>query len=132
MILEQAAEVWYNDLPQVVKNDWDRLEEAFNQKYIDGNNLNWVKEQDWYTRVQRKDESVESYIMDIRQKCHQLQKGDAETRSLIVRGLLPPIKAAFVLGQQPENSEELEEKTKLAETIENPAGRQSKPDARYI
>ena len=83
-MVEQAAEVWYNDLPQVVKNDWDRLEEAFNQKYMDGNNLNWVKEQDLFTRVQRKGESVESYIMDIRQKCHQLRKGDAETRSLIL------------------------------------------------
>ena len=84
LMVEQAAVVWYNDLPQVVKNDWGGLEEAFNQKYININNLNWVKEQDWFTRVQRKGESVESYIMDIRQKYHQLQKGDAETRSLIL------------------------------------------------
>ena len=115
-MVEQAAEVWYNDLPQVVKND--RLEKAFNQKYIEGNNLNWVKEQDLFTTVQRKGESVELYIMDIRQKCHQLQTGDAETRSLILQGLLPTIKA-FVLGQQQENSEQFEEKAKLAETIEN-------------
>ena len=118
LMVEQAAEVWYNSLPEAVRGNWQQLQEAFNQKYINANNLHWLKEQGLFARVQGREESVESYITDVRQRCSQLQKGEAETRSIILRGLLPGIKA-FVIGQQPADLEEVELKAKLAESIEN-------------
>ena len=118
LMVEQAAEVWYNGLAEAVRNNWQQLHDAFTQKYINANNLNWLKEQGLFARVQGHGESVESYITDVRQRCSQLQKGEAETRSIILRGLLPGIKA-FVIGQQPANLEEVELKAKLAESIEN-------------
>ena len=55
---------------------------------------------------------------DVRQKCNQLQKGEMETKSIILRGLLPEIKA-FVTGHQPETLDDLEAKVRLAESIES-------------
>ena len=66
----------------------------------------WLKEQCLLNRVQSPWESVEVYMTDVRQKCGQLQKGEAETQTIILRGLLPEIKA-FVIGQQPETLDDL-------------------------
>ena len=118
LMVEQSAEVWYNGLAEAIRGDWDQVLAAFNEKYVNANNLNWLKEQGLFARVQGPSESVESYITDVRQKCNQLQKGEPETKSIILRGLLPAIKA-FVIGQQPANLEELETKARLAESIEN-------------
>ena len=118
LMVEGAAEVWYNGLTDTVRGEWAQLLEAFNEKYVNANNLNWLKEQALFARVQGAGESVETYITDVRQKCNQLQKSEPETKSIILRGLLPAIKA-FVIGQQPANLEELETKARLAESIEN-------------
>ena len=118
LMLEGAAEVWYNGLPNAIRGNWDQLENAFTEKYIDANHLNWLKEQGLFARVQAPGENVESYVTDVRQRCNQLQKGDAETRSIIIRGLLPAIKA-FAIGQQPETLDDLETKANLAESIED-------------
>ena len=117
LMVEGAAEVWYNGLANAVKANWGQLEAAFTAKYINANHLNWLKEQHLFARMQAPGECVESYITDVRQKCNQLQKGEGETRSIILRGLLPSIKA-FVISQQPETLDELEAKAKLAESIE--------------
>ena len=45
LMVEQAAQVWYNSLPEAVRENWQQLQEAFNQKYINANNLHWLKEQ---------------------------------------------------------------------------------------
>ena len=118
LMVEGAAEVWFCGLADGIKQNWDLLQEAFNHKYIDANNLTWLKEQCLLNRVQSPRESVEVYITDVRQKCSQLQKGEAETKTIILRGLLPEIKA-FVIGQQPETLDDLEAKTRLAESIES-------------
>ena len=117
LMVDGAAEVWYNGLGNEVKTNWHQLEQAYRQKYIAANNLNWLKEQGLFARIQAPGELVETYITDVRQKCDQLQKGEAETRSIILRGLQPTIKA-FVIGQQPATLEDLETKAKLAESIE--------------
>ena len=99
LLLEGAAEVWYASLPDDVQ------QESFNEKFINANNLNWVKEQ----------------------RCNQLQKGEAETRSIILRGLLPNIKA-FVIGHQPETLDDLESKARLAESVEKLKPREPQVD----
>ena len=52
LMVEQVAEVWYNSLPEAVRVNWQQLQEAFNQKYIDANNLHWLKEQSLFARIQ--------------------------------------------------------------------------------
>ena len=99
LMVEQVAEVWYNSLSEAMRENWQQLQEAFNQKYINANNLHWLKQPGLFARVQGHGESVESYITDVRLRCSQLQKGEGETRSIILRGLLPGIKA-FVTCQQ--------------------------------
>ena len=79
LIVESAAEVWFCGLTDGIKQNWDLLQEAFNHKYIDANNLTWLKEQCLLNRDQSPRKSVEVYITDVRQKCSQLQKGEAET-----------------------------------------------------
>ena len=118
LLVEGSAEVWLNGLEDAVKQNWGQLKEAFMEKYVNANNLTWLKEQGLLARVQDQKEAVEVYITDVRQKCNQLQKGEAETKSIILRGLLPEIKA-FVIGQQPQTLDDLEAKAKLAESIEN-------------
>lgn len=118
LLVEGSAEVWLNGLADAVKQNWGQLRGAFMEKYVDGDNLTWLKEQGLLARIQGPQEAVEVYITDVRQKCNQLQKGEAETKSIILRGLLPEIKA-FVIGQQPQTLDDLEEKAKLAESIEN-------------
>ena len=118
LMVDGAAEVWLNGLADAVKQDWDQLRAAFTEKYINANNVAWLKEQGLLARVQGRQEPVEVYITDVRQKCNQLQKGEMETKSIILRGLLPEIKA-FVIGHQPETLDDLEAKARLAESIES-------------
>ena len=101
-----------------IKQNWDLLQEAFNHIYIDAKNLTWLKEQCLLNRVQSAQESVKVYITDVRQKCGQLQKGEADTKTIILRGLLPEIKA-FVIGQQLDTLDDLEAKARLEESIES-------------
>ena len=72
LMVEGAAEVWYNGLANAVKANWGQLQAAFTAKYIDANHLNWLKEQHLFSRIQAPGEPVESYITDVRQKCNQL------------------------------------------------------------
>ena len=101
----------YNSLPEAVHGNWVQILEAFNQKYANANNLNWLKEHGLLDRVQGLNEIAEASIADVRQKRNQLTIKEPE--KIILRGLFPPIKA-FVIGQQPANLEELEMEARLA------------------
>jgi len=118
LLLDGPAEIWYRGLALENRNNWVNTEQQFRNKFINANNLNWVKEQSLLTRVQGKNEKVETYIADIRVKCNQLNKTEDETKSIMIRGLLPNIRA-FVIGQQPQNLDAAESKARLAESIEN-------------
>ena len=65
LLLEGAAEVWNASLPDDVQQDWEELQESFNEKLTNANNLNWVKEQRLFSWVQASSEPAESYITDV-------------------------------------------------------------------
>ena len=69
--------------------------------------------------MQKADESVDIYIVDIKTKCSRLGKSPEEVMSHRVRGLEPDIKS-FVLSADSVDIEEADANARLGEAITTP------------
>ena len=79
----------------------------------------WIREQEWTSRMQKADKSVDRYIADIKTKCSRLGKSPEEVMSHRVRGLEPDIKS-FVLSADSVDIEEAGANAMIGEAITTP------------
>lgn len=115
MLLTGQASTWLAELSEETKADYQLLRTAFLGKFSH-QDLKWIRESALMSRKQQNNESVESFLMDIKSKGSQLGKTNDELTTIFVHGLLPDIKS-FVMGHNPTSMAEAEQKAILGESI---------------
>ena len=129
MFLDGPAFVWAGTLANDA--DWAQLRESFATRFINDPTLQYCFRQEFDSRMQGTHESVELYVNDIRRLGAKLNKPDGELRDKLMRGLLP-VYRAFVLSQQPATANEVEEKAKIAELVEQTKAPQTQPAPQVV
>lgn len=125
-LMTEQAESWFEELPEETKQDYDLIKQAFID-HFSNTQLSWVKERDFITRLQKPDESVESYLADLRQKGSRLRKTPKEMLTVFLNGLLPELQKNVVL-HQPSTLAEAAQQAKLCESVQNIGQAQAGPD----
>lgn len=115
LLLKETAEVWFNNLPPPIAQNFQAFVQEF-RAHFSAQNPRWITENELFSRVQNVHESVESYYSALRKQGSKLAKTDAEILSYFIRGLRPAIKA-YVIGQNPLNIDEAYQKAKIGESI---------------
>nr|XP_006818649.1 PREDICTED: uncharacterized protein LOC102804014 [Saccoglossus kowalevskii] len=72
MLMTGPAEMWVNELPAQVRDDYEALTAAF-IAYFENADLVWILEQELSERKQGADESVEDYSANIKSRCARFQ-----------------------------------------------------------
>lgn len=115
LLLSGSADVWYTSLPARTRDNWIPLRASFLEAFT-GQTTAWMLEQDLAERRQKPGESVDGYVTDILSVAQRLNKRDEETRTILVRGLIPSIKK-YVLLANPIDLRSTIEKIRLGEAI---------------
>lgn len=113
LFLEGPAEVWYCNLGEEITGDWDRLQDAFLDDWVN-NRPQWVMHHTLDNRMQRSNEPVEMYMNDILLQGAKLGLTDKELMKALVKGLKPAIKA-YVMGHQPTTAKEVQNHARVGE-----------------
>ena len=100
LLLSDNSETWFNSLPQATRQDYDQLQKAFRQMYMDAQHNRWQKQMATLTTTQQSGESVDVYITNARAKMADQQYDEELQMSLLLNGLRPEIKS-LVLQHQP-------------------------------
>ena len=115
LYLRGSAHIYYANLEGEIKNDYDRLTKAFNQKYENFDELIFI-DQELGDRRQGQDEPIDKYIEDIARLCWRLEKNPEEHKLALIRGFKHSIKE-YVLPKRPSTVLECEIEAKLAERL---------------
>ena len=115
LLLAGEAELWWTALPVRTKENWPQLYRAFLDRFVRQEGVSvFLKEAALAKRCQQPNESVESYLFDIRSRCQNLNKTENEMIKLALQGLLPHIRGPIMLHELGTFAQ-LSEKAKLAE-----------------
>ncbi len=99
-LLQGAAGVWLDSLPQEKRDTYTALREAFKARwvlpYLTGTRL--AEETRLAGRVQGPNETCESLYQDLAQLCHKMGKGEQDLMIHFVRNLRPEIQDRVVTG----------------------------------
>ncbi len=99
-LLQGAAGVWLDSLPQAKRETYTALRDAFKDRwvlpYLTGTRL--AEETRLAGRVQGPNETCESLYQDLAQLCHKMGKGEQDLMIHFVRNLRPEIQDRVVTG----------------------------------
>ncbi len=99
-LLQGAAGVWLDSLPEAQRETYTALRKAFEERwvlpYLTGTRL--AEETRLAGRVQQANESCESLYQDLAQMCHKMGKGEQDLMIHFVRNLKPEIQDRVVTG----------------------------------
>ena len=90
-----------------IKTDFNKLKEAFKETYMSRSKY-WMNVKTLEDRKLELGEKVENYIADIIKMTNKLGMKDEETRSYIIRGLTPKLKAELITHNPSTLSETIE------------------------
>ena len=107
LLLKDIALCWHQNLGEHIKTDFNKLKEAFKETYM-SRSKDWMNVQTLEDRKLEPGEKVESYIADIIKMTNKLGMKDEETRSYIIRGLTPKLKAELITHNPSTLSETIE------------------------
>lgn len=96
MMLSGIALLWYDALPDDVKEDPEQLEEAFREKYIDAAPDRLQHHIDAMAKSQQDSETVEEYAAEAKTRLHNLGFNAAQQISIIINGLRPDIRSVVL------------------------------------
>ncbi len=99
-LLQGAAGVWLDSLPDAQRETYTALRKAFEERwvlpYLTGTRL--AEETRLAGRIQQANESCESLYQDLAQMCHKMGKGEQDLMIHFVRNLRPEIQDRVVTG----------------------------------
>ncbi len=99
-LLQGAAGVWLDSLPDTQRETYTALRKAFEDRwvlpYLTGTRL--AEETRLAGRIQQAHESCESLYQDLAQMCHKMGKGEQDLMIHFVRNLRPEIQDRVVTG----------------------------------
>lgn len=102
-----GARSWHDDLQPQVQKVWNRLRQAFVDRYVCRNPLNapdyFNEEQIFKQLVLMPGTSIVDYYNSLKDKCRMLNKNDNDLMSQFISGL-PPQLAFFVRASNPQES----------------------------
>lgn len=113
-LMTNLASNWYKSLDNAVKAQWNLIQEAFTNKYINQNNLRWLSESALLNCQQESQKNVEVYLSRLLEQAIRLNKNDEEKKNLFIRGLRTSIQP-FVLGTEPNTLDQAVAKARLSE-----------------
>ena len=119
VLLTGNAAVWLDSLPQDTVGNFNRLQQAFNERYKTPEILKYKSAKEIFSRRQQPNESCDEYIAHMRKLARQIEADEKMTRYAILNGLSPQI-SSFVTQQRPENIDRLLEAARLAELTNPP------------
>ncbi|XP_077866098.1 uncharacterized protein LOC144353392 [Saccoglossus kowalevskii] len=115
MLMTGPAEMWVNELPAQVRDDYEALTAAF-IAYFENADLDWMLEQELSERKQGADESVEDYAANIKSRCARLRKTLEEQLHYFLAGLRNDIKSQVIV-HQPQTIDEARWRARLSEIV---------------
>ncbi len=99
-LLQGAAAVWLDSLPQEERESYRKLRKAFEERwvlpYLTGTRL--AEETKLANRVQGPQETAESLYQDLAHMCHKMGKGEQDLMIHFVKSLRPEIQDRVVTG----------------------------------
>lgn len=115
LLLSDSAKYWYDSLSATIKQDVEKLNTAFINKY-GPTSVSFVQETMLLERNQKTGETLDQYYQDMVKRFSLLDTKEPERWKHFVRGLLPKLKA-FVLQKECKNLEEAVAYAKTGEHI---------------
>jgi len=113
LLLDSAAD-WLDQQPLAVSGDFDRLRQAFEERYKTPDIWKHIAAKEIFNRRQKADENVEGYIVSMRKLAKMIAADDKITSYAILDGLKPHI-SMYVTQQKPETIQQILEAAKIAE-----------------
>ena len=93
LFLRDAAKSWYNSLPPRVTESLDEFLQAFNERYVQPNHLQWKIETEIYDVVQKPNQTVHDYLTEMQFKAQRSRINAEILLQLAVKGLRPHIRS---------------------------------------
>lgn len=115
LLLAGTAQLWFDSLPDATKDDYERLEAAFREKYIILGPNNLQVQMQALARQQLPTETVDEYIADARAKMANFNYNNDLQMTLILNGLRSDVKAIVLQHLPFANIEALAAKAKHVE-----------------
>lgn len=115
LLLAGTAQLWFDSLPNQTKDDYERLEAAFREKYIVLGPNNLQVQMQALARQQLPTETVDEFIADARAKMANFNYNDELQMTLILNGLRSDVKAIVLQHLPFANIEALAAKAKHVE-----------------
>ena len=109
LYLTGPAAHWYESLAADIKNDFDKLEEAFKAHFKKDS-----AETDIFNIIQNLDESATAYLSRFGSRIRQTKLEDKHVVALGVKGLRPDVQR-LVIQKEPKNMDELMHAARVAE-----------------
>ena len=119
VLLTGNAAVWLDSLPQDTVANFDRLQQAFNERYKTPEILKYKSAKEIFSRRQQPNESCDEYIAHMRKLARQIEADEKMTRYAILNGLSERT-SSFVTQQRPQTIDSLLEAARLAELTNPP------------
>ena len=115
LLLAGTAQLWFDSLTEAVKDDYERLEAAFREKYIVLGPNNLQIQMQALARQQLPTETVDEFIADARAKMANFNYNNELQMTLILNGLRSDVKAIVLQHLPFANIEALAAKAKHVE-----------------
>jgi hypothetical protein len=117
LLLVDQAQDWLYALPEGQADSFERLQEAFMQRFTPNPLQRYQKASHMWTRNQGPTESVEAYITALKTAANQIQFRDEQQLGYcIIRGLRAPLRT-HVLQNQQGTLEEIAHSARVAEIV---------------
>ena len=114
--LSGAAETWYYSLDPSIRDDFNKVEEAFLEHFANSD-LEWRLQQKLSSRKQEENENLDSYVDFISNTCQWLGVSDTDKMHFFVQGLREDIKRDMLM-QKPKTFHEAESVARLKVSVE--------------
>ena len=114
LYLSNSAYVWYANLEDAKKTDYETVKKLFLERYRLADSLKIAQRAEVFNMRQEVQESVKDYIGRIRHKANQVGLKEEMVFTAILRGLKPSIRALVTM-QEPKDSDAIEKMASLIE-----------------
>jgi hypothetical protein len=130
LYLRATALAWYDSMSKAVQNDYGKLCELFIKQFTITKTQMLAELDGLANRKQLQGESVESYLLDINQRCKKLKRSQELEFEHALQGLLPYIKQQVLL-QQASSVDDIRRIGQLCELVPPPTFSQG-PDVALL
>jgi hypothetical protein len=124
VMLRGSALVWYDNVDDDVKNDFDRMTQAFLDRYHIVGVTGWKDAASLWGTPQQPHQSVDDYLNQMERKASKTSMPDEQKRYAIINGLRPSIRQQ-VLQHEIINLSQIRHWATIAEASENQGDSQS-------